>query len=57
MKVKTTSFYLTDFEHNLVIQALNKFRTKLINDEKHTDFIDEVMLKVISAPQKKVKIK
>ncbi len=56
MKSQVTKFYLTDDEHTLLIHGLNTFRNKLINAGRHTDFIDEVLLKVVTAKTKKVKI-
>ena len=43
-------------EHRLMIESLNKLRNKLIADGKYTDAIDEVLLKIIGAKQKKFKV-
>ena len=43
-------------EHRLMIESLNQLRNKLIDDGKYTDAIDEVLLKIIGAKQKKFKV-
>ena len=47
---------LNDQEHRLIIESLNQLRNKLIADGKCTDAIDEVLLKIIGAKQKKFKV-
>ena len=42
-------------EHRLMIGSLNQLRNKLIADGKYTDAVDEVLLKIIGAKQKKFK--
>lgn len=48
---------LDDYEHSLLIHALNDKRNELIQNGKYTDAVDEVLVKVIEAPKKKFKIK
>lgn len=48
---------LDDYEHSLLIHALNDKRNELIQSGKYTDAIDEILVKVIEAPKKKFKIK
>lgn len=55
--MKKTRIYLNDSEWKLLIHSLNAFRTKLIQAEQYTDIVDEVMLKVMTAPTKRVKIR
>ena len=43
-------------EHRLMIESLIKLRNKLISDGKYTDAVDEVLLKIIGAKQKKFKV-
>ena len=45
------------YEQGVVINALNQMRNDLIEEERPTDFVDEVLLKAIDAPTKKVKCK
>ena len=44
---------LDDFEHRLMIGGLNSFRNGLIPDDKPTDDIDDLILKVVDAPTRK----
>ena len=46
---------LDRYEHGVVINALNKMRNDLLEEERPTDILDEVLLKVIDAPTKKEK--
>lgn len=46
---------LDRYEHGVVINALNEMRNDLIEEERPTDIVDEVLLKTIDAPSKKVK--
>lgn len=48
---------LDDYEHSLLIHALNDKRNELIKNGKYTDAVDEILVKVIEAPKKKFKIK
>ena len=48
---------LDNYEHSLLIHALNDKRNELIQNGKYTDAIDEILVKVIEAPKKKFKIK
>ena len=47
---------LNDQEHRLMIESLNQLRNKLIADGKYTDAVDEDLLKIIGAKQKKFKV-
>ena len=47
---------LNDQERRFVIESLNQLRNRLIADGKYTDAIDEVLLKIIGAKQKKFKV-
>lgn len=47
---------LNDQERRFVIESLNQLRNKLIADGKYTDAVDEVLLKIIDAKQKKFKV-
>ena len=48
---------IDDFEHSLMVKGLNDFRNDLIQGDKPTEDIDELLLKVIKAPTKKEKRK
>ena len=46
---------LDRYEHGVVINALNEMRNDLLEEERPTDIVYEVLLKVIDAPTKKEK--
>ena len=46
---------IDDFEHRLMVKGLIDFRNDLIKDEKPTEDIDVLLLKVIKAPTTKEK--
>jgi hypothetical protein len=41
------------YEYGILIHALNDMRTDLIQEERPTDAVDELLLKTIDAPRKK----
>ena len=47
---------LNSQERRLMMESLNQLRNKLIADGKYADAVDEVLLKIISAKQKKFKV-
>ena len=46
---------LDTYEHGVVINALNEMRNDLIGENRPTDAVDDVLLKAIDAPTKKVR--
>lgn len=46
-----------DFDHRLMVNGLTTFRNELLREEKPTEDVDELILKVIDAPTKKEKRK
>ena len=46
---------LDDFEQRLMVSGLMDFRNDLLRDEKPTEGINDLILKVIDAPTKKEK--
>ena len=44
---------LDKYELGIIINALNELRTKLIQEQRDTDAVDEVLLKALYAPEKK----
>ncbi len=44
---------LTNFEYRLMVGGLASFRNDLIREEKPTEDVNELLLKVIDAPKKK----
>ena len=55
MKEKKYYIALDDFERRVVVNCMNEMRNELITDGKHTDALDEVLLKVIHSKQKERK--
>ena len=49
--------YLTYKEQRMLLNNLNDFRNKLIAEDKYTDLLDEVIIKVANAKLKRVKVK
>ena len=43
---------LDNFELKVIINSLNELRTKLLNQNKETDIIDELLLKYINVLEK-----
>lgn len=48
---------LDDFEQHLMVSGLMDFRNDLLKEEKPTEDINDLILKVIDAPTKKEKRK
>ena len=46
---------LDDFEQRLMVSGLMEFRNDVLNEEKPTEDINDLILKVIDAPTKKEK--
>ena len=44
---------IDDFEHRVLVNALNFLRNKLIQEGRYNDALDRLILKVIDAPVKK----
>ena len=56
MRDKKYYIALDDFERRVVVNCLNELRNNLIANGKYTDAVDEVLLKIIDAKQKKFKV-
>jgi hypothetical protein len=54
--MKKTWIYLDEAEWRLLLYAMNNLRNSLIAEGRYTDVVDEVILKIIKAPVKKVKV-
>lgn len=44
---------IDDFEHRVIVDALNSMRNQLIQEGQYNDALDRLILKVIDAPVKK----
>jgi hypothetical protein len=47
---------LNEAEWRLILHAMNELRNSLIAEGRYTDVVDEVILKIVNAPVKKVRI-
>ncbi|HCC34780.1 MAG TPA: hypothetical protein DEQ02_03780 [Ruminococcaceae bacterium] len=57
MKEEKVILELDPYEEGAVISALNELRNKELENQKPTDFVDDLLLKVLHAPQKKVRVR
>jgi len=46
-------FKIDDFEHRVLVNALNSMRNQLIQEGQYNDALDRLILKVIDTPVKK----
>lgn len=56
MRDKKYYIALDDFEQRVIVNCLNEMRNNLIANSRYTDTVDEVLLKIINAKQKKFKV-
>lgn len=59
MKVKDVKhkIILDDFEHRLLVGCVNAARSIYLEQCKPTEDIDELLIKIIKAPSKKVSVR
>lgn len=55
-KEKLYHIALDDYEHGVVIRSLNDEKTKLMEEGKSADVVDDLLVKVGNAPLKKFKV-
>lgn len=55
-KEKLYHIALDDYEHGAVIRSLNDEKTKLMEEGKSVDAVDDLLVKVGNAPLKKFKV-
>ncbi len=48
---------LDEGERRIILIALNMLRNKLLAEGRYTDAVDDILIKVVSAPIKKFKIR
>ena len=48
---------LDQYQHGVIVNALNDKRNDLNKQKRPTDIVDEVLLKALDAPRKKVRCK
>lgn len=55
MKKQKFYLYLGEDENNIVLNSLINFKNSLQQQGRCTDLVDDVILKVVTAPVKKIK--
>ena len=56
MREKFNHLYLDSHERKLLIHSLVELKNQLIQQDRYTDCIDELIFKVTNAPTKRMKI-
>ena len=56
MKEEQVFVALDDYEHGVVIRSLNDERNSVMEKGKTTDAVDELIVKIGTAPKKKFKV-
>lgn len=56
MKTKQKYIYLDDFEHRLLVGCLMTARNEYIHEDKPIEDVNELILKIIDAPSKKLRV-
>ena len=54
MRKRKLKIYFTPAENSIVIQSLNHLRNAMLRENRDTGFVDELLLKVMCAPVKKI---
>ena len=59
MKVKDVKHKVTldDFEHRLLVGCVNVARTMYLEQNKSTEDVDDLLVKIIKTPLKKVSVR
>lgn len=55
MKIEHRVLVLDDYEHRMIVRALNDLRSRQIEENRSTDDIDALLLRTIDAPKKGAK--
>jgi len=56
-KEEQKTINLDAYEEGAVIEGLNKIRTEQLNKEESADFVSDLMLKILKAPTKRVRVR
>lgn len=56
MKEERYHLALDKYDKNIVINALNTLRTQQLQEERPTDPVDDLIIKVSEAPRRKVRV-
>ena len=57
--MRNQKYYIAidESERRIILNDLNALRNKLLAQDRYTDAVDDVLIKVVNAPIKKFKIK
>ena len=57
--MRNQKYYIAidESERRIILNALNALRNKLLAQDRYTDAVDDVLIKLVNAPIKKFKIK
>ncbi len=55
MKAEKRVVTLDEFQQNLLINGMNEYRNDLLEDQKPTEDVDDLLLKLIHTPTRKEK--
>jgi hypothetical protein len=53
MRVDKRVIVVDPFEHDLMINGINEFRNMLIEEEKPTEDVDNLLMKILDAPNQR----
>ena len=56
MREKKTHLYFDNEERKILLHSLVELKNQLIQQGRYTDCVDELIVKVINAPVKKLKV-
>lgn len=56
MREKKYYLWFDSTDRGVIINCLNEMRNKLISEGRYTDAVDDVLVKIIEAPTKKIKV-
>jgi len=57
MKEEQKLIPFDSYEEGAVIKALNDLRNKEIEEKHSTDFVDDLLLKILRAPSRKMRVR
>ena len=55
MKEERRVLTLNDYDHRIVIRALNDLRNAQLEQNKPTEDVDRLIIRVVDAPRKRIK--
>ena len=54
MLEKKYYLYLNESEYSIIIKSLVQMKNKLTQQGRFTDYVDDILMKVIAAPMKRI---